>query len=71
MSSELLSLLVQHQDAQRYLVYILKNAAYDPRCNEVADAHYKDMQAAIANCRRVIDQVLISQHEVCNQHGQV
>lgn len=66
MSSDLFTLLVQHQDAERYLGYILKNAAYDPRCNEVADAHCMDMQTAIANCRRVIDQVLTKQHEVCN-----
>ena len=66
MNSDLFALLVQHQDAQRYLAFILKNAAYDPRCNEVASAHYKDMQAAIANCRRVIDEVLTKQHEAYN-----
>ena len=55
-----------HQDAIRYLTYILKNAAYDPRCNDVATAHYKDMLTAIANCRKVIDEVLTIQHKAYN-----
>ena len=55
-----------HQDAIRYLTYVLKNAAYDPRCNEVATAHYKDMLTAITNCRKVIDEVLMKQHDRCN-----
>lgn len=66
MNSDLFSLLVMHQDAMRYLTYILKNAAYDPRCNEVATAHYKDMLTAIANCRKVIDEVLRAEHNACN-----
>ena len=66
MNSDLFALLVQHQDAMRYLMFILKNAAYDPRCNEVATAHYKDMQMAIANCRKVIDEVLREEHNACN-----
>jgi len=66
MNSDLFALLVQHQDAMRSLVYILKNASYDPRCNEVATAHYKDMQTAIANCRKVIDEVLREEHNACN-----
>ena len=55
-----------HQDAERTLVYILKNAAYDLRCNEVATAHYKDMLTAIANCCKVIDEVLRAEHNACN-----
>lgn len=66
MNSNLFALLVQHQDASRDLMYVVKNAAYDQRCNEVADSHYKDMQTAIANCRRVIDEVLMKQHKACD-----
>lgn len=66
MNSDLFALLVQHQDAERYLSFILKNAAYDQRCNRVATDHYKDMQTAIANCRKVIDEVLVAQHTSCN-----
>lgn len=66
MSSDFFTLLVTHQDAIRYLTYVLKNAAYDPRCNEVATAHYKDMLTAITNCRKVIDEVLMKQHDRCN-----
>lgn len=62
MNSDLFALLVQHQDAMRYLMFILKNAAYDPRCNEVASDHYKDLQTAIGNCRKVIDEVLREEH---------
>ena len=57
---------MQHQDALRYLMFILKNAAYDSRCNEVATAHYKDLQTAIANCRKVIDDVLTEEHKAYN-----
>lgn len=66
MNSDLFSLLLQQEDTERYLMYIIKNAAYDSRCQQVADSHYKDMLTAIANCRRVIDQVLTMQHDTCN-----
>lgn len=61
MNSDLFSLLVQMLDAQHYLTFIVKNAAYDTRCHDVAVSHHKDMQTAIANCRRVLDEVLREQ----------
>lgn len=66
MNSELFTLLVMYEDAMRILMYVLKNAAYDQRCNEVATAHYKDMLTAITNCRKVIDKVLMEEHNACN-----
>ena len=61
MNKDLFSLLEQLLDAQHYLTFIVKNTAYDPRCHNVAVSHLKDMQLAIANCRRVLDEVLREQ----------
>lgn len=65
MNSDLVSLLVQYEDVGRDLAYILKNAAYDQRCGQVATAHYKDMLTAIASCRRLLDEVLVKQRKAC------
>lgn len=61
MNKDLFPLLVQMLDSQHYLNFIVKNAAYDTRCNDVAASHLMDMQSAIANCRRVLDEVLREQ----------
>lgn len=66
MRYDLFALLLQLMDTERYLMYIVKNAAYDNRYSQVVDTHYKDIQMAITNCRRVIDEVLMKQHKACN-----
>lgn len=66
MNSELFALLLQCQDMERYLTYVAKNAVYNQRCYQLVENHYKDMQTAITNCRRVIDEVLMEQHKAYN-----
>lgn len=65
MNGDIFSILIEMQDMQRYLTYIFKNSHFDDRAKQVADDRYWDIRTAIANCRRVLDEVLIEQHKAC------
>lgn len=66
MNSDLFSILVSLNDMERTLVYIIKNSAYKQDAAQVAVDHIKDMRIAIGATRRVLDEVLVRQHEACN-----
>lgn len=66
MGNDYLGLLASMADVQRVLTFIVKNANYDGRAADVAIAHYKDIQTAVGNCGRVIEQVLNEQRKACN-----
>lgn len=62
----LIRLSLQVSDLERYLLYIVKNAAYDHRAEVVATQHAEDIRKALLVCRKVVDEVLVRQHEACN-----
>lgn len=64
--TDLLSLPLQASDLERYMLYIVKNAAYDHRAEVVAKQHADDIRKALLLCRKVVDEVLVRQHEACN-----
>lgn len=64
--TDLLSLPLQASDLERYMLYIVKNAAYDHRAEVVAKQRADDIRKALQACRKVVDEVLVRQHESCN-----
>lgn len=61
MNSDLFTLLVDLNDLERSLVYIIKNSVYKQEVAQVAVDHIKDMSVAIGAARRVLDEVLREQ----------